>query len=236
MKKLMLLILLLAVVGTVRANLVANPGFEGGPWVDETTNPPDQWWTYSYSPLWKNDSTLAHTGDKCMELWGYYANGYTSTAEVGQDIVVTPGQIIAFSVWARSDGGADLTFDARFRDGGDWLEWPSVTVTTTSDWAKYYLGTYQAPLLTDDVQIVLRNTGGPLGSAARAGQARGEEYWAVRPPCGAGRADPHRAAVRPRGDRRAGPPAERSGGVRRFEAVVRDRRCGDGGDRGFCGW
>ena len=174
MKKIIVLILLLAVFGTVRANLVNNPGFEDGTWTAETDQP-DGWWTYAYSPLWKNGAGTAHSGTKSMELAGFYGwwwNGsssawYTSTAEVGTEIAATPGQNYAFSVWARGDGGADLTFQARFRDGsGVWLEDPvgEITVTTTGDWVQYDLGSYLAPAGTVDLQLVLMSTGGPNGS------------------------------------------------------------------------
>jgi hypothetical protein len=69
-------------------------------------------------------------------------------------------------VWARGESdGAELTFEARFRDrSDDWIEWPSVTYATTSEWAQYNLGTYQAPPSTNNVQIVLKSTGSPFGS------------------------------------------------------------------------
>ena len=87
--------------------------------------------------------------------------------EVGTEIGATPGNEYAFSVWARGDNGADLQFQARFRDGsGVWLEDPAqgITVTTTSEWTQYDLGSYTAPAGTVDLQLVLMSTGSSLGS------------------------------------------------------------------------
>jgi hypothetical protein len=163
MKNVIVLILLLAVLGTVQANLVLNPSFENGTWEDGWSTP-NQWWTWGWSPQWIDDAGAARTGDKAIQLFDG-GSSYNS-AQVGQDITVEPGQVMAFSVWARSDDGGTLSFEARFRDGGEWLDAPSITVIPTSDWAQYNIGTYQAPPLTDDVQIVLLNPnpGGSGGS------------------------------------------------------------------------
>ena len=170
MKKVIVLILLLAVFGTVRANLVSNPGFEDGTWTADDSSEPDSWWTYGYyasSVTWKDNSANAHGGSKYMNLNGWfsasYTGGWVADAQVGQDFAASAGVEYLFTAWVKENGvgngGGEVGFEARFRDsGGGWIEWPSITVPTTNEWSEISF-TATAPAGTSDVQILLRNYG-----------------------------------------------------------------------------
>lgn len=164
MKKLGLLIIALICIflfQNAKAELLHNPGFEDGDnpfyhgqnW-DETVDPA-YWWKYG-EPGWASWKSVAggsaypaHTGDKLIGAGAYDTGDFYN---FGQSVAVHPGEIVTFTIWARTeDWGSPV--------GGLMIEWKDIDDETIDTvmlyditghardlvWRKYTLGPFTVP-------------------------------------------------------------------------------------------
>lgn len=136
------------------ANLLLNPSFEDGTWVNESSIP-DYWWKggggLAGVTLWKNDG--GHTGSKyaAMEFSSSYGGRWWGQSVTG----ITAGTVYELSVWAKAtgnmtQGNCNLLVD--FRDASKaLLRTDSRTIISgapVADWTYYTLTTNSAPANT----------------------------------------------------------------------------------------
>lgn len=121
MRKLMLVVAMMALAGVASANLLVNPGFEVGPGGGGT---PDDWWKYNETG---QESWAAQTGTNGMAFWSWSNDTWGG---FGQDVVQAFGSsdVLSFSIW----GLAEVNFESSIDETWILLEfWQDGNTTWT---------------------------------------------------------------------------------------------------------